>query len=82
MKPIKGAVSNPLIAENLDNNVGFRDTLDRVAAVLQLLTEIDLSEEWSPRAKMGHYWVLLMLIDSVNYVSDALASDMDDNDQS
>ncbi len=67
--------SIPLIADNSDNNVGYRDTLDRVAAVLQLMTEIGLSGEMSARAKSGHYWILLMLIDSVNYVSDALADD-------
>jgi len=66
----------PLIAENLENNIGYRDTLDRIAAVLQLLTEIDLSEDWSPKAKTGHYWILLMLIDSVNYVSSALADEI------
>jgi len=63
----------PLIAENLGNNIGHRDTLDRIAAVLQLLIEIDISEEWSPKAKAGHYWILLMLIDSVNHVSSSLA---------
>jgi len=67
--------SIPLIADNSGNNVGYRDTLDRVAAVLQLMTEIDLSEELSAKAKSGHYWILLMLIDSVNHVSDALADD-------
>jgi len=46
----------PLIADESGNNVGYRDTLDRVAAVLQLLNEMDLSEGLSPRAKSGHYW--------------------------
>ena len=65
-----------LIADDSGNNVGHQDTLDRVAAILQLLTELDLSEEWSPRAKTGHYWILLMLIDSVNYVSDSLGNEI------
>ena len=65
----------PLIAESSGNNVGYQDTLNRVAAVLQLLTEIDLSEEWSPKARTGHYWILLMLIDSVNHVSASLADE-------
>ena len=40
---------------------------------MQLLTELDLSKGLSPRAEDGLYWVQLMLIDSINYVSDALA---------
>ena len=71
--------SIPLIADNIGNNVGYQDTLDRVATVLQLLTELDLSGGLSPRAESGHYWVLLMLIDSVNYVSDALANKTTNN---
>ncbi|PCJ86602.1 MAG: hypothetical protein COA54_07730 [Thiotrichaceae bacterium] len=66
---------SPLIADDSGNNVCYQDTLDRVAAILQLLTELDSSEEWSPKAKTGHYWVLLILIDSVNFVSDALANE-------
>ncbi len=64
--------SNPLVADNLGNNVGHRDTLNRVVAVLQMLTELNISEEVSPEVGNGLYWVQLMLIDSVNYVSDAL----------
>jgi len=71
--------SIPLIADDSGNNVGYRDTLDRVVAVLQLLSEMDLSEGLSPRAKSGHYWILLMLIDSVKYVSDALIDETSDN---
>ena len=64
--------SNPLIADNLSNNVDYRDTLDRVVAVLQLLAVLNLSENLTPEAENGLYWVQLMLIDSVGYVSDAL----------
>jgi len=71
--------SIPLIADDSGNNIGYRDTLDRVVAVLQLLSEMDLSEGLSPRAKSGHYWILLMLIDSVKYVSDALIDETSDN---
>ena len=63
---------NPIIAANSANNVDHRDTLDRVAAVLQLLTELNISEGLSPRAESGRYWIQLMLIDSIKYVSDAL----------
>ncbi len=64
--------SNPLIAVSIGNNVGHRDTLNRVATVLELLTEVNLSDELSSGAENGLYWVQLMLIDSVRYVSDAL----------
>lgn len=63
---------NPIIAANSANNVGYRDTLDRVAAVLQLLTELHATEGLSPKAETGHYWIQLMLIDAVKYVSEAL----------
>jgi len=69
--------SNPLVADNLGNNVGYRDTLDRVVAVLQLLAVLNLSEDLSPEAENGLYWVQLMLIDSVSYVSDALDNETD-----
>jgi len=69
----------PLIADESGNNVGYRDTLDRVAAVLQLLNEMDSSEGLSPRAKSGRYWILLMLIDSVKYISDALVDEKSGN---
>ncbi|PCJ89228.1 MAG: hypothetical protein COA54_00375 [Thiotrichaceae bacterium] len=69
---------SPLIAEDSGNNVGHQDTLNRIEDILQLLTELDLSEEWSAKAKTGHYWILLVLIDSIRYVSDALASEADD----
>lgn len=62
----------PLIADSLGNNVGHRDTLNRVATVIQLLTELNLSEELSPETENGLYWVQLMLIDSIRHVSDAL----------
>jgi len=61
-----------LIADNVGNNVGYRDTLDRAVSVLQLLTELNLSEDLSPGAENGRYWVQLMLIDSLKYMSDAL----------
>lgn len=72
----------PLIADSPGNSVGYRDTLDRVAAVLQLLSEINLSEGLSSGAETGHYWVQLMLIDSVKYVSDALDKTTNDNKRS
>ena len=63
----------PLIEHELKNNLGHRDTLDRVSAVLHLLVTLDLSEGLSPKAQSGYYWIHLMLIDTVEYVSDALA---------
>ena len=68
----------PLVESNPTNNVGYQDTLDRIAAVLHLLTELDLSEGLSSKAENGRYWVHLMLIDSINYVSDALANKTND----
>lgn len=66
--------ANPLIAESSGKNVGYRDTLDRVAAILQLLTEMNLTEGLSTGAETGRYWIQLMLIDSVKYVSAGLDS--------
>jgi hypothetical protein len=40
--------------------------------VLKLLAELDLSEGLSPGAENGLYWVQLMLVESVSYVSSAL----------
>ena len=78
--PQKTPPSSPLIADHPGNNVGYRDTLDRVASILQLLTELDMSEGFSLKARTGHYWILLILIDSVNYVSDALSDEEKRND--
>lgn len=64
--------TNPIISINSENNVGYRDTLDRAADILRLLTELDLSSGLSPGAENGLFWVQLMLIDSLNYVSGAL----------
>lgn len=63
---------NPLVTNCPKNSVGHRDTLDRVAAVLLMLTEMNLAEGLSPNAETGRYWVQLMLIDAVKYVSDGL----------
>ena len=70
----------PLIADDLANNIGYRDTLDRVVSVMQLLTELDLSRGLSPKAENGLYWIQLMLIDSLSYVSDELESNEQKNE--
>ena len=63
---------NPMISHNTINNVGYRDTLNRVTDVLNLLTELDLSKGLSDETENGIFWVQLMVIDSVKYVSRAL----------
>ncbi len=70
----------PLIADNTSNNVGYRDTLDRVVDVMKLLTELDLSRGLSPGAENGLFWVQLMLIDSLRYVSKELKPDSPENE--
>ncbi len=66
---------SPLIAEDSGNNVCHQDTLHRVEDILQLLTELDLSEGCSAKARTGHYWIMLMVIDAVRHVSDELDGD-------
>ena len=64
--------TNPIIEENTNSNLNHRETLDRVVGVLQFLTEQSLSENLSSEARYGRYWIQRMLIDSINYVNDAL----------
>jgi hypothetical protein len=65
----------PLISPHSGRQVGHRDTLERVASVLELLTELDYGKGLSPNAETGLYWVHMMLIESLNYVSRALEAD-------
>ncbi len=58
---------HPIISSTL-----HRDTLDRVADVIELLEQLDLSDGLSPRARAGLYWIHHMLADAVKYVSDGL----------
>lgn len=50
----------------------FRDTLDRVAHIIELLEELNLSEGLTPSARAGLYWIHRMLADTVKHVSDGL----------
>ena len=54
------------------SNDSHRDTLDRVAHVIELLKELNLSEGLSPSADAGLYWIHCMLADTVKHVSDGL----------
>jgi hypothetical protein len=65
----------PLIAHHPNRQVGHRDTLERVVSVLELLAELDYGKGLSPNAESGLYWVQMMLIESLNYVSRALEAD-------
>ena len=65
----------PLISLHSGRQVGHRDTLERVASVLELLTELDYGKGLSPNAETGLYWVHMMLIESLNHVSRALETD-------
>ena len=58
-------LSCPIISKTM-----HRDTLDRVAYVIELLEYMDLSDGMSPNAQSGLYWIHRMIIDSVKYVSD------------
>jgi hypothetical protein len=53
-------------------STSHRDTLDRVAHVIELLKELDLSEGLTPSARAGLYWIHRMLADTVKHVSDGL----------
>jgi hypothetical protein len=54
------------------SKTSHRDTLDRVAHLIELLEELDLSEGLTPGARAGLYWTHQMLADAVKYVSDKL----------
>ena len=54
------------------SNDSHRDTLDRVAHVIELLKELNLSEGLTPSADAGLYWIHCMLADTVKHVSDGL----------
>jgi len=58
---------HPIISED-----SHRDTLDRVAHVIELLKELDLSEGLTPSARAGLYWIHRMLADTIKHVSDGL----------
>lgn len=60
--------SHPIISDCL-----HRDTLDRVADIIELLKLLDLQDGMSPRAHTGLYWVHSMLVDTVKHVSDGLS---------
>jgi hypothetical protein len=59
--------SHPIVSETF-----HRDTLDRVAHVIALLEQLDLSDGLTPAARSGLYWIHSMLADAVKHVSDAL----------
>ncbi len=58
---------HPIVSETF-----HRDTLDRVAQVIALLEQLDLSDGLTPSARTGLYWIHAMLGDAVRHVSDAL----------
>jgi hypothetical protein len=58
---------HPIVSETF-----HRDTLDRVAQVIALLEQLDLSDGLTPSARTGLYWIHAMLGDAVKHVSDAL----------
>ena len=58
---------HPIISDD-----SHRDTLDRVAHVIELLKELDLSDGLTPSARAGLYWIHRMLADTVKHVSDGL----------
>ena len=49
-----------------------RDTLNRVADVIKLLEQLDLSDGLTPSARAGLYWIHHMLADAIRHVSDGL----------
>ena len=65
----------PLIGHQSNRQVGYRDTLERVVCVIELLAEMDYGTGLSPKAETGLYWVQMMLIESLNYVSQALETE-------
>ena len=66
-KPASNIPNHPFISDTL-----HRDTLDRVACVIELLKQLDLSEGLTPASQAGLYWVHRMLVDAVKHVSDGL----------
>lgn len=62
------APSHPIVIDCL-----HRDTLDRVADIIELLRLLDLQDGMSPRARAGLYWIHDMLIDTVKHISDDLS---------
>lgn len=58
---------HPIISASL-----HRDTLDRVADVLELLEHLDLSDGLTPSARAGLHWIHHMLVDATKHVSDGL----------
>lgn len=65
--PITDLPIHPIISDD-----SHRDTLDRVAHVIELLKVLDLSEGLTPSARAGLYWIHCMLTDTVKHVSDKL----------
>lgn len=57
---------------SLIESTSHRDTLDRVAHVIELLKELDLSEGLTPSARAGLYWIHCIVADTVKHVSDGL----------
>jgi hypothetical protein len=49
-----------------------RDTLNRVADVIKLLEQLDLSDGLTPSARAGLYWIHHLLADAIKHVSDGL----------
>jgi len=65
--PANPTPNHPFISDSL-----HRDTLDRVACVIELLEQLDLSEGMTPGARAGLHWIHRMLVDAVKHVSDGL----------
>lgn len=65
--PSTNIPGHPIISDSL-----HRDTLDRVAHVIELLEQLDLTEGLTPRARTGLHWIHCMLADAVKHVSDSL----------
>jgi hypothetical protein len=59
--------NHPIISDTM-----HRDTLDRVAHLIELLEQMDLSDGMTPGAQTGLYWVHRMIIDAVRHVSNDL----------
>jgi len=58
---------HPIISDTL-----HRDTLDRVADIIELLELLEISDGMTPNARTGLYWIYTMLADAVKHVSDGL----------
>lgn len=54
------------------SDTSHRDTLDRVADIIELLQQVNLSDGLTPNARAGLYWIHHMLADSIKHVSDEL----------